>query len=56
MFIRDTFEVEYGNLFDNYKMGSTVWSPLMGGVLSGKYNDGIPEDSRLAQDSNKFYY
>jgi aryl-alcohol dehydrogenase-like predicted oxidoreductase len=30
-------------------LGTTIWSPLCSGLLSGKYNDGIPEDSRLAQ-------
>jgi aryl-alcohol dehydrogenase-like predicted oxidoreductase len=29
-------------------MGTTIWSPLAAGFLTGKYNDGIPEDSRLA--------
>lgn len=32
-------------------MGSTVWSPLFNGILTGKYNDGIPEQSRLALNS-----
>ena len=50
MMVRDKFEVQYGNLFDNYRMGSTVWSPLFGGILSGKYNDGVPEGTRLAMD------
>lgn len=50
MMVRDKFEVQFGNLFDNYRMGSTVWSPLFGGILSGKYNDGVPEGSRLAMD------
>lgn len=44
--MREKFEVEYGELFDNYGMGSTIWSPLAGGLLTGKYNDGIPKDSR----------
>jgi aryl-alcohol dehydrogenase-like predicted oxidoreductase len=29
-------------------MGTTIWSPLASGLLTGKYNDGIPDDSRLA--------
>ncbi len=41
-------EAEYSRLFDVYGYGTTVWSPLAGGVLTGKYNDGIPKDSRLA--------
>jgi voltage-dependent potassium channel beta subunit len=37
MFHRNKFEVEYGNLFGKYKMRSTIWSPLAGGLLTGKY-------------------
>jgi len=37
MIHRSRFESEYGVLFDKYKMGSTVWSPLAGGSLTGKY-------------------
>lgn len=49
MFWREKFEVEYGPLYDSFGMGSTVWSPLAGGLLTGKYNDGnIPEGSRMA--------
>lgn len=52
MFVRDKMEKEYLALFDDYKFGTTVWSPLAGGVLTGKYNNGIPEGSRLhANDS-----
>mmetsp|Transcript_17494 Transcript_17494/g.16717 ORF Transcript_17494/g.16717 Transcript_17494/m.16717 type:complete len:89 (+) Transcript_17494:663-929(+) len=47
MLIRDRFEKEYERLFSEYGYGSTVWSPLAGGILSGKYNDGnMPEDGR----------
>lgn len=47
MFVREKFEADYARLFDIYKYGSTVWSPLCGGILSGKYNDaGIPEGAR----------
>lgn len=48
MFHRRTFEVDYFKLFRDHGMGSTVWSPLASGLLTGKYNDGIPKDSRLA--------
>ena len=44
---RDRFEKEYEKIFDKYKIGSTIWSPLASGVLSGKYNDGIPKNSRF---------
>ncbi|MEP7186284.1 MAG: aldo/keto reductase [Rhodanobacter sp.] len=46
---RERVEQEYAPLYDTYGMGTTIWSPLSSGLLSGKYNDGIPEDSRLAQ-------
>ena len=45
--VRKKFEAEFGDLFDKHRMGSTTWSPLCGGLLSGKYIDGIPEKTRL---------
>ena len=49
MFWRDRLEREYKPLFERRSMGTAVWSPLCGGFLSGKYNDGeIPADSRGA--------
>ncbi len=51
MFARDRFEKEYRELFENHGLGTTTWSPLCGGFLSGKYNDGnVPSDSRFAID------
>ena len=47
MLIRENFEEKLGHLFDVYKMGSTIWSPLAGGLLTGKYNHEVPPDSRL---------
>lgn len=47
MFARQRFEVEYGRLYDTIGLGTTIWSPLASGMLTGKYNDGIPEDSRI---------
>ena len=48
MLVRDRFEWEYETLFSKFKMGSTVWSPLAQGVLTGKYNDNLMvEGSRL---------
>ena len=44
---RDWVEKEYRDLFLRYKMGTTVWSPLESGILTGKYLNGIPEDSRV---------
>jgi voltage-dependent potassium channel beta subunit len=47
MFHRYRFELEYKRLFEELGYGSTIWSPLASGVLSGKYNDGFPTDTRL---------
>jgi voltage-dependent potassium channel beta subunit len=46
MFQRERFEVEYQRLYQEIGLGTTIWSPLASGLLTGKYNDGIPEDSR----------
>ena len=48
MLTRERFEKEYARLFKDYGYGSTIWSPLASGLLTGKYNDGIPADSRGA--------
>jgi voltage-dependent potassium channel beta subunit len=47
---RQRVEVEYAPLYEAYGMGTTIWSPLASGLLSGKYNNGVPPDSRLAQE------
>lgn len=47
MFWRDKMEVEYSQIFKNIGLGTTIWSPLMSGLLSGKYNDGYPKGTRL---------
>lgn len=49
MFHRYRFEVEYARLYheDTLGLGTTIWSPLASGLLTGKYNNGIPEDSRI---------
>jgi len=44
---RDKFEIEYKEIFEKYKIGTTIWSPLASGVLTGKYNDGIPSNTRF---------
>jgi voltage-dependent potassium channel beta subunit len=51
MFFRDHLEKEYLSLFGKYGMGTTIWSPLASGILSGKYNNGIPRESRLANEA-----
>ena len=48
MLHRDRVEREYVPLYDRFGLGITTWSPLAGGVLTGKYGAGIPEDSRGA--------
>ena len=45
---RRRVEQEYARLYDEIGLGLTIWSPLASGLLTGKYLDGIPEDSRLA--------
>lgn len=49
LLVRERVEREYAPLFANYGMGTTIWSPLASGILTGKYNDGVPANSRLAQ-------
>jgi voltage-dependent potassium channel beta subunit len=51
LFYRDRLEKEYLPLFDKYGLGTTTWSPLASGILSGKYDHGIPRDSRLANEA-----
>jgi aryl-alcohol dehydrogenase-like predicted oxidoreductase len=46
LFTRERFEKEYAPLFRDYGYGTTTWSPLASGLLTGKYNGGIPDDSR----------
>ena len=53
-FHRERFEVEYAPLFDQFKYGTTIWSPLASGLLTGKYNDGIPEGSRFSNHKEVF--
>jgi voltage-dependent potassium channel beta subunit len=48
LFDRHRFGPEYDTVYEDYGYGSTVWSPLASGLLTGKYNDGIPEGSRGA--------
>ena len=46
LFHRERVEEEYARLYDDIGLGTTIWSPLASGVLTGKYNDGMPPDSR----------
>jgi voltage-dependent potassium channel beta subunit len=45
---RDRLEKEYLQIFKTVGMGTTIWSPLASGLLTGKYNEGIPADSRFS--------
>ncbi len=48
LFWRDRVEKEYARLYEDIGLGLTTWSPLASGLLTGKYNNGIPEGSRAA--------
>ncbi len=48
MLNRAKVEKEYARLYDDIGLGTTIWSPLAGGLLTGKYLDGIPEGSRAS--------
>jgi voltage-dependent potassium channel beta subunit len=48
MFERYKMEMDYIPVFQNVGLGTTIWSPLAAGFLTGKYNEGVPEGSRLA--------
>ena len=45
---RDRVEKEYSVLYDEFGMGLTIWSPLGSGLLTGKYLDSVPDDSRAS--------
>ncbi|MGD0783836.1 MAG: aldo/keto reductase [Candidatus Aminicenantales bacterium] len=48
MFARERVEREYAGLYRDFGMGTTIWSPLNSGFLTGKYAKGVPTGSRLA--------
>ncbi len=48
MLARERVESEYAPLYKELGYGTTIWSPLASGILTGKYNDGIPKGSRMA--------
>ena len=54
MLARDRVEKDYMLLYEHYGTGLTIFSPLKVGILTGKYNDGIPDDSRLASAKDAF--
>lgn len=50
LFTRHKVEVEFDQTYKTVGLGTTVWSPLASGILSGKYNDGFPESTRLGME------
>ncbi|KAF8079333.1 NADP-dependent oxidoreductase domain-containing protein [Lyophyllum atratum] len=54
MFHRERAEKEYAPLYQKYNLGTTVFSALAGGLLTGKYNDGIPPNTRFATHATNF--
>lgn len=47
---RQRVELEYAPLYAELGLGTTIWSPLCSGLLTGKYNAGVPDDTRLGQE------
>lgn len=47
MLVRDKVEVEFSQIYKTVGLGTTIWSPLASGILTGKYNNGVPADARL---------
>ncbi len=47
LFERQKVEADFAPIYETYGLGTTIWSPLASGLLTGKYNDGIPADSRM---------
>lgn len=54
MLVRNKVEKEFALLYERFGTGLTIFSPLKTGILSGKYNDGIPDDSRYANATDAF--
>ena len=54
MFNRSKLEKEYIDLFKKRGLGTTTWSPLASGLLTGKYKNGIPEDTRMNLSGYEF--
>lgn len=51
---RERFEIEYAPLYSKYGMGTTIWSPMASGFLSGKYLDTKPDDTRMNLENLKW--
>ena len=54
MFERDKMEKEYIDLFEKKGLGTTIWSPLASGILTGKYINGMPDNTRTSLENYKF--
>ena len=54
MFARNKIEHEYIQLFEQEQLGTTIWSPLASGLLTGKYIDGAPDSTRTSLENYKF--
>ncbi|RDW62723.1 putative potassium channel beta subunit protein [Coleophoma crateriformis] len=54
MLARNKVEKEFEHLYEETGLGLTIFSPLKIGILTGKYNEGIPEDSRLGSSTDVF--
>jgi voltage-dependent potassium channel beta subunit len=54
LFHRERVEKEYARLYEEIGLGLTTWSPLASGLLTGKYKDGVPADSRGAMENMAF--
>ncbi len=54
LLVRERVEKEYARLYSEIGLGTTIWSPLASGLLTGKYNDGIPKETRLGFESNEW--
>ena len=54
LFHRDRVEKEYARLYEDIGIGLTTWSPLASGLLTGKYREGVPAQSRGAMPRMKF--
>jgi voltage-dependent potassium channel beta subunit len=54
LLVRERVEKEYARLYSEIGLGTTIWSPLASGLLTGKYNDGIPKETRLGFEANEW--
>ncbi|HXB13657.1 MAG TPA: aldo/keto reductase, partial [Bacteroidia bacterium] len=56
LFHREKVEKEFAKLYSEIGLGTTIWSPLASGMLTGKYNDGIPKGTRLSMPNLKWLH